>query len=106
MFERYYVWPLGSGCICKSEKIDTLGLINTILRSRTGVVDAERRERGESEQSLDGLYLSAHLRRTLMLFQRMEHLIVAVIAALTAELHEAWGPAEALAAVSGILLSR
>lgn len=96
----------GSGCICKCEKIDTPGLINTISRSRTGVVEAERTERGESDQSSDGLYLSAHLRRTLMLFQRMERLIVAVIAALTAELRDAWGPAQALAAVSGILLSR
>lgn len=96
----------GSGCICKCEKIDTPGLINTIFRSRTGVVDAERTERGESDQSSDGLYLSAHLRRTLMLFQRMERLIVAVIAALTAELRDARGPAQALAAVSGILLSR
>lgn len=74
-----------------SEKIDTLGLINTILHGRTGVVDAERRERGESEQSLDGLYLSAHLCRTLMLFQRIEQLIVAMIAALTAELRDVWG---------------
>lgn len=84
MFERYYVCPPGSGCICKSEKIDTLGLIKTILGSRTGVIDAERTGRGESEQSLDGLCLSAHLRRALMLFQTMEGLIVALIAALTA----------------------